>query len=245
MGSGKVALDIERLLQWAYREELPKGYREGHGARAYSGPIFRMAALGVEVDESREPGFPLALGPPHPAALTIENVVDGLEDMRLDWRAARTLILGELAPYVTDNHPRLSHVFFEVGSLIALHARMGNRPVWDLGPVRLTRINNKGNNKPVVQYLADDGALIDGRTNGRHYGPMARCPLQLEPAGAEIAFARAEYIAWHAGLMKVHHIIRAWNLPDYASLPPRARPEPWITGEEPKSRVLPSLLACR
>lgn len=235
-------IDVEDLLRWAYRDELPKGYRGDSLASpgwASISPMFRSAALGTSVDWSREPGLPMAMGDePHPDAILAESAVGRLEDVGLDWAASREPLMGHLAPYVDLNDPALTYLSFQAGALVAMHARMGTRPQWDLGEPKLLRINSK-NNKARVQFLDDDGVtLIDGLTAGRRYGPGARCPLRLEPLGAEIAFARAEYAAWRAGLCRVTMILENWDLRDHRARPPRAAAEPWAYDDEPKTRIL-------
>src|ERR1044071_3550593 len=80
----KRSLNIEAALTWTYRDELPKGYRQRHdrepeGPRLPTSPLLRLLALGTAVDGwTREPGFPLAMGEPHPDALRIEAAVAGL-----------------------------------------------------------------------------------------------------------------------------------------------------------------------
>lgn len=60
----------------AYRDELPK---RGAGASAGVSPMFSLIALGTVIDSGgREPGFPAALGEPHPDAVTIEAAVQAL-----------------------------------------------------------------------------------------------------------------------------------------------------------------------
>lgn len=238
MGQAKIKIDIERLLTWAYRDELPK--QTVGGLTGWE----RLTFLGTNVDESsRETSYPVALGPPHPDALIVDHVVRGLEDVMFKWRDLRKRLMGHLAPYAAEDDPACSAMRFSAEALVRHHAIMGSRPIWHLGPVSLLRIQEK-NNKPRVQYLDDSGKLVNGLTSGRRYGPMARCPLRLDPAGAEIACARAEYLVWRVGLIEVKQRCESWGLREHQVTGPVAAEEPWRIDTEiraRKSRVLSAL----
>ncbi len=73
-------VDIEHALRWAYRDELPKRLR--------GGPTFTDLTRPPPSDffeddgVTREPGYPAALGEPHPDAIAIEAAVKGLAAWR-------------------------------------------------------------------------------------------------------------------------------------------------------------------
>src|SRR5258708_35261276 len=93
-------LDIEYALRWAYRDELPKQHAPPRRLGTHTqervwspytfpagypevSPSFREAtgggpSGGYADGWSRDPGFPQALGEPHPDALTMEAAVKGL-----------------------------------------------------------------------------------------------------------------------------------------------------------------------
>src|SRR5690606_6151975 len=96
----KKQIDIEKLLHWAYRDELPK--QTIGGLTGYE----KMVFLGTLVDEGRPPdgGFPVSLGPPHPDALLVDYMVRSLpEHVGIQWPASRGALMGHLAPYVADD----------------------------------------------------------------------------------------------------------------------------------------------
>jgi hypothetical protein len=210
-------LDIEKLLHWAYRDELPKTVIGGLTGWE------KLIYLGTEVDESRQRDnhFPVALGAPHPDALQIEWRVRQLTDIQVPWSRLATDIMGHLEPYA-ETPPQLT---FQTRTLVEMHARMGNRPIWDLGPVQLTRMVGK-NGKPVV----------NGITAGNRYATGAHCPLQLDPPGREIAAARCEYLVWRHALGEL--AAESWSLAEYAPLPPAAAALPWHHNSEPTRRIL-------
>lgn len=231
----KQLLDVERLLHWAYRDELPK-----HELGGLTGWEQRIL-LGTSVDRGHpDSTFPPALGAPHPDALRIDHAVRQIGDQLLDWNVSRSILLHGLERVASSDDIGLKRLTFQTSALIIQHARMGNRPVWDMGPIRVSRVNG-GNGKPVVQYLDDDDQLVEGRTKGRHYGRFARCPLRYEPTPQEIVFARAEYLMWRLGLDHVADTICAWNLSDYRPTRPQAPHAPWIADTEKKSRILRSI----
>jgi hypothetical protein len=235
----KKQVDIEALLTWAYRDELPK--QSVGGLTGWE----RTILLGTRVDESNrdhDVELPVALGPPHPDALTLDHAVRSLEDMVLTLPIARVLI-GDLAPYLTrevvhqvvgrragyvvqertEKVDAVKHRSVSPTALVTLHAKLGNRPHWDLGPVRVSRVTGS-NGKPVV----------NGITRGRRYANGAHCPLRLDPSPDHIIRARFDYAAWHGALTA----LATCRMTEHQALPPRAAVEPWITGETPTSRIL-------
>lgn len=227
-GRAKTAIDMEKLLQWAFRDELPKQpmRREALGRPGWPAisPMFRLADLGTRVDEwTEEPGMPRALGDAHPDALTIEAAVLALADAAIDWPATRPL-MGPLGGLLADSEPTLSRLTIGLVGLVALHARMGTRPRWEQWPQPEPVIGRNG--KPAVQFQDEAGRLAEGR-RGRHYGPAARCPLRWFPSPREAAFARVEYSVWWQAVDTLADFLDG-QLSDYKPLPPAAHPSPWM-----------------
>lgn len=218
-------VDVEQLLHWAYRDELPKGVG-GSGIATGMSPMFRLADLGTRVDDwSCEPGFPAIMGDAHDDAITINNAVLALAPIAYDWPASRENICGDFAELVSERDPTLTALTIQRAGLVALHARMGTRPHWDRNPVYEPIIGRNG--KPMVQFLDDDGkTLIEGR-KGRHYGPAARCPLMWLPPPREIAFSRLEYVAWREALDELARVLDG-KLLEHQALPTAAPDWPWF-----------------
>jgi hypothetical protein len=214
-------LDIEKLLQWAFREELPKQQVEGTWGYSAS-PLASMIAMGTAIDASSyEPGFPAALGTCDPDAEIVGRAVLELEDKDVDWPQLRQTICEDIAALVSEKDPALAHLTIGRAGLISMHAKMGTRPRATLQPLPEPVIGRNG--KPLVQYLDDNGRIIDGRKN-RHYGRSARCPLMWFPAPREAAFARVEYFVWHSTLNALAGVLRLQTI---MVLPPAAPAEPW------------------
>lgn len=224
----KKTLDVERLVSWAFREELPK--------KPYPVSDFwaRLIELGGRIDEglaySDQPGF-LCEEPPHPDALLVSHAVAQLEEQEIDLDVSREILMGTLACWLPEDDRilRLS-LRFQTRALISMHAQMGTRPEWDVGEIKPQRTLGR-NGKPIVH----------GITPGGRYGDGALCPLQLNIDPLVIANARGEYAAWRAGLSTVKAQLESWTLADFKLTGPIAPPAPWITGPEPKPRILQTI----
>jgi hypothetical protein len=224
-GPGKVRVDIERLLRWTYRDELPKSRDRGDGVRAQISPMFKWAELGGRVDDwSRDPGFPAIFGEPHPDAVRVQLFVSRLDDMEMDWPASRAALMGDLVALAPKTGPStLSRL--RTAALVTMHAAMGTRPDWEHEAPTCHRVIGS-HGKIVVQRLDDDGRLTEGVDRSRNYGRAARCPLRWDPPPSDIAVTRAEYAAWHAGLVLLTGQLRG-ELDEHEPLAPAAPAEPW------------------
>jgi hypothetical protein len=217
-------VDTEKLLQWAFRDELPKKEFGGWTGSAGMSPMFRLADLGTRVDDwSDEPGFPLALGAPHPDALVVEAAVLALEDVGVNWPGSKPLLMDELGGLLSDDDPTLSALVIGTVGLVALHARMGTRPRWDYEPLPEPIVGRNG--KPVVQYVGEGGQLVEGR-KARHYGEGARCPLMWFPAPREAAYARLEWTIWCESVEQLGRDL-AGKLEDHIAIAPQLPRAPW------------------
>jgi hypothetical protein len=256
-------LDIEVALRWAYRDELPKRQRGGSwmGGTALS-PVGAMFSGDEQGD--RDPGFPAALGEPHPDALLIEASVKGLDA----WfghgfgpdPTAAGLMYG-------IEHMELDHVQAGVeavaamAAIVAVHARTGTRPAW---PQELPKPfpDRGGNGKPRV--LIDEIFVETLDNRGRTYfaptrnpppgaisyrapvpAPPVRkgayrigsyCPLVYRPVPARVLADRAEYAAWRMGLELLCQAL-AGKLASIAPLPAAAPWRPWAGEGELHGRV--------
>lgn len=218
-------VDTEKLLQWAFQDELPKQRARGGWLPEYLTPLERLSQLGTLVDEGLEdPALPPFFGETHPDALLIEKAVLALEDAPIDWPATRRSVVGPLGGLLKDNDPGLAHLTIGVVGLIALHARMGTKPGWDMWPMPEPVVGRNG--KTVVQYVDERGHVVEGRKNG-HYGDGARCPLLWAPNPREAAFVRIEYSIWWQAIDTLADYLNG-RLEDHLALPPAAHPSPWM-----------------
>lgn len=207
-------LDIEHVLQWAFRDELPKRRddHDDHGG-SYVSPMFRMCALGGRVDNwNREPGYPAAMGAVHPDALIVEEEVQRLKATDVDIAGFARSFGGD--PDGINVEVIADAVTGQVATLIALRARLGARPehgdIPDIEPVR-------GPNGQITVFAEQDGhiTLQDGsihkvrraapvtssQRRGGHYPVGSFSKIRFAPGRVAIYTERAEYAAWRAGLV--------------------------------------------
>lgn len=207
------SVEIERLLQWAFRSELPKRERLGpRSARSAWQSVESYARLGCRVHSS-----PSASGPaiPHRDALIIADEVTGLRgSVAVDLRHPDLLgVLAPLSEEIADPQISLSEA-----DLVETHARAGVSPDWCRHPPRARPVIGP-NGKPV----------IEGKRYGRdRYSERACCLLRWgDPTIEIIARARAGYIVWWGALNRLVNSLNA-KLRNHIALPPAALAEPWM-----------------
>ncbi|MGE0575435.1 MAG: hypothetical protein AB7F22_10515 [Reyranella sp.] len=209
-------MDIEAALQWAYRDELPKG-DGGGGLGMYRAGGF--VDYGVSIDKwDTEPGFPSAMGDPHPDALAIEAAVNKLQPMPIDAAAHRDWLAPECAAMIDADDRIMRNLIVDVRPYVAMHAKMGTRPEWRVEWHISRRIG--GNGSPIVLGMDTRRRYLDG----------SHCPLEIAPDPREVLNDRAEYTCWHEALMELTDAL-AGRLSDRIVLPPEAPARPWVDGE--------------
>jgi hypothetical protein len=165
-------LDVERLLQWAYQDELSKG-----GEQAFSPwePIIRYGDRGgVALDDAEYAGrLPPIFGEPHPDARVIERAVNALGPIEIDPRG----------------HPHKRTTV-----LVMIHAKYGSRPDWYPEPIRIYPIRNGSRVHIVGESKGRD------RFGKVRYSPGAYCPLRFEPSIADVEHGRRNYTLWRNAL---------------------------------------------
>lgn len=240
-------IDVELLLRWAYRDEIPKKYTSS------AEDIWRLIAE-FGLHGGQDPGHGAAqryphFGLPHPDAIEIEKAVSKLQDSTLDWQDEAADILGDLVAlakprnrpekparrfsnigwgsglfrvYATVEPPR--HVYeatLRPSALIAMHAKMGTRPDWfDGWPEPLPVPAERGPNAKIVGECWAKNAYSTG----------SYCPIEYSPSVTSIAEDRADYLAWWRGLRDLAQTLK---LSGHVVLPPAAPEMPWRDREQP------------
>jgi hypothetical protein len=206
------SVEIERLLHWAFRSELPK--REGfgpRGARSAWQSVESYARLGCRVHSN-----PSASGPaiPQRDALIIADEVAGLRgSVTVDLRQADLLgLLAPLSEVIANPRIRLSET-----DLVEAHARAGVSPDWCRHPPKAMPVIGP-NGKPAVE----------GKRYGKdRYSERACCPLRWgDPTIESIARGRAEYTVWWLSLDRLAKSLNG-KLKDHVASPPAALRAPW------------------
>lgn len=201
----KRPVEIERLLQWAFRE-LPN--RAAFGPRGAQS-AWQRAQYGCPISSS-----PSSSAIPHRDALIIVDEVAGLRGrLAIDFDRWKAFLLGDLLPLAVGiDDPKIS---VSGGDLVEVHARTGVPPDWRRLPPRAKPIIER-NGKPRVK----------GKRYGKdRYSEGAECPLRWVDL-AEIARSRAEYAVWRGSL---DQLVKSLNgkLKDHIASPPAALPAPW------------------
>lgn len=241
---------IEEAIRWTVRDELPKR-RDGGSLFSTGGSVHPMWGNGLftRVDNwSREPGMPLALGDPHPDALTIEQAINDLRPEDLD-----------LTPYRIGYglHPETpvaqiaARACAGVRPWLLTVAKQGRLPDHGGGPICEAGLGTRGQVTLWLRVAVQVGEGADGRpwftesdqttTPSRKdtYRAGTFCKLKWTRDGAAVAEDRAIYAAWHAALCKLAERL---VLASFAVKPPTAPATPWIEPPTPP-RTLPSLRA--
>lgn len=226
-GPALKAIEVERLLAWAYREELPKAAPPPPPAGVANAwaPVGRwLDELSEKVAEPNAYGVVPMRGPdlrPHPDALLVHEAVAGLDDLDLsipdDWQpfadfgdlgeAGRMAARGALA-YMADAC-RLRRL---PRQLIVRHALLGGCPDWE-SEQPVLEIVRAGNGAPrwyikrAILMATVSGGEVSTEVEVDGWCPRKRRPLTgayqksvLRPDPAPAAIGRAEYEVWHAAL---------------------------------------------
>lgn len=235
-----ITLELEKLLQWALREEMPKGHAVS--ASAWD-TISRHAALGVRVDVSHNgggDGLGFVPGEPHPDAHLVASAVRSLPaETRLSVSDCRAL-LGHYADLDPLAVQAVAGSAFNMRALVIRCAILGERMPFDVGMPRITPALRHNRQRWAVAFVRDaEGILREARVNGRGNYPQGAATHVVwhEPSIGEVLEARAEYAIWHRALVLVYRDLAVAKMRDYAALPPTSRAVPWVTGQAPEPKV--------
>lgn len=244
----KRQIEVEKLLQWAYRDELSKRVTS-----SAEGIWDQIIEYGQHGGINHDPGHGAAqryshFGLPHPDADTIEKAVSALPDGQVDWNLESEAIMGDLLGIVDTRPlsarppaPRQTLVGWWEGSrwykmqtrardvimvrslksaaLVTMHAKMGTRPDWQDDAPRPYQTRAARGSK----------AAIVGECWGKAaYSPGSHCPLTWDPSPISVAETRADYLAWWRGL---NLLAKTLVLQDFDVLPPTAPEMPWVEPE--------------
>jgi hypothetical protein len=239
----KRPVEIEKLLQWAYREELPK--KQTSSAEGIWKRVMDFGNRGgIDPGHGAAQRYP-HFGLPHEDAGRIETAVGNLEDRAIDWKQDAEAILGHLIAlteprntkpagritgwYYADRKP--VSVEFEpprqvimvrslrVNALVTTHAKMGTRPDWrEEPPIPL----------PVPAKTGPNAAIVGDCWGKNLYAEGSYCPLRWSPSPIAIAQIRADYLAWWRGLRQ---LAQSLDLAEHEALAPSAPEMPWRDSE--------------
>lgn len=236
-------IHVEKLLEWAVREELPKGKPVSTSAWD---AISNYGALGTRVDRSApgsHDGLGFVPGVPHPDAETIGAAIHALPPQTRLSEADCIALAGHCADLDPMAIKAVAGLMFNMPALVIRCASLGQAMQWDIGAPHpmLVRYHTQRWGMTFAR-LGEAGQLIEVHGHpkkGLSFNGMPRCHLLwrvVSPAGprsmTELLHARAEYAVWHRALMLLLENLRA-GLHDYAAQEPRVTAAPWFTGQAP------------
>jgi hypothetical protein len=267
----KIEWDTEKIVAWAYQEELSKrqtssaegiwdriledgqrgGIDPGHGAaqryphfglpdpdaivvenavacledtiidwpQSFDAIAGDLGALVTVNDMTRQGGKvtrPKAAGWGRAGAKAIKAWWGDKDEQPVEDRPRDVLMVGGL----------------RTAALVTMHAVRGTRPDWV-----------EEHPKPsMVSASRGPNAHVVGDCRGKNlYSIGAYCPLKWSPSPLSIISSRAEYVAWHHGLVELSRMLL---LAKFSALPPRASATPWLDRDEqgePESHLRPVL----
>ncbi|MCJ2092262.1 hypothetical protein MKK67_07105 [Methylobacterium sp. J-072] len=255
-------MTIEEVLRWTIRDELPKR-RDDQPIRGPMPPamhaMWRAGVFGGPIDNwSREPGMPLAMGDPHPDAITIEAHLQVLgETLQLAAAGSAACPL-DLSAYPIQTELR-GKANLEVLISAALHATpawlmtcaiRGSRPdvgggieveavKSDNGKITLWRTITTpcGEGPDGKPWFASHDEIATSKGDARDTGLF--CKLKFTRTGAEVVEEQLRYAFWHAALA---YLVPALQfLTSIEVLPPKSSAAPWIEPQEEDRAPLPNL----
>lgn len=207
-------LDIEYALRWAYRDELPKQHAPPRRLGAHTqervwspytfpagypevSPSFREATAGgpsggyADDPWSRDPGFPQALGEPHPDAIVIEAAVKALEAWKghgFGPNPAESGLMHGIDHMAVDHVQAGMEAVAMMAGIISVHARAATRPRWSR-KLPEPFPDNGANGKPKVLIEETFVEMVDRK--GVYYEPVSSFDKGSGPPPGAITFIKA------------------------------------------------------
>lgn len=201
-------------------------------------PMWRAGAFGSRIDNwnSIDPGFPLAMGEPHPDAVLIINAVRGCDVDLLDlWGFLIPYGIGEnfdqvgimekarretVAVLTTCATRRCRPDIEDQVEVEAIRSITGQITVW----VRETREYDDAEGQPIL--VPHDLPTKPVRKGVYPAGAFSK--IRYSPSAATVALDRAKYAAWWAALEHITELLRVMGLTTIEITGPAAPRSPWI-----------------
>ena len=256
----KRKIDIEKLVQWALIEELPKGRPVSDSVTAYvvarrQSSRRMMESSGAQID---------ALGiAPGVACRDAEIIRDELAAIAQDCSFeslddVRKLFRGDIQGLGDIFAAQVRIVRVNPQALVLNHAVRKTRPDWDFTPrpyqEKKTYRDAVGSLREKRVVLGDDGTgnLVELTPNrGSKAMRQGAYDIRMQPRSPVewnnprpwvIGECRAEYVAWRDALMSLKARLGE-GLERFEITGPTAAEFPWIVDDEPKTRILPVIAA--
>jgi hypothetical protein len=244
-------IEIDKLLEWAFREELPKGHPVSMSA-------WDLIELGMPVDGGGPvDGLGFVPGAAHEDAKIIGDAVRALDaETRLD-QAQCSALLGDFAPLDPLTIKAVMQSPFSMRALIIRCATLGAAMVWDIGSPAPRPMMRYPRIKQAISFFHNaEGVMTEAKVNGRgNYPPGTSTPIEWggehplvdndhphrdTPTIGVLLETRAEYVIWYCALIRLIALLDG-TMRDHEAIAPRVRFVPWITGQAPEPTVLKPL----
>jgi len=237
-------VDVQKLLEWAFVEELPKGRRLG--TSPWEG-IEKIGRQGTRVDENRHSGSydPVVPGAPHEDAIKIAEAVRALKDHVRVYAEDCAALLGRYAQL--DAAAAIARVSgqrtFNLQGLVVRCALIGRAILWDVGKPRPLPVCHAANGAIAVWATDAEGEYVARSHRGAkpEYPWESYCKLVWQqPTIEQLLLARVEYALWHYGLELVAEAVQG-KLAEFHVTGPAASPRPWSMPAPKATRILDAI----
>lgn len=255
-------LSIEEALRWAICDELPKKRQDRKISAPPTSavhPMWRAGIFGSRIDcWNQDPGFPLAMGDPHPDALVIEQQLEALADVLGKAAVGSARCPLDLSPYPiqaelrgkADIEVMISRALKETPRWLATSAIHGTRPDVGGGPECEAAKSDNGKITlwRTVQTLCGTGPdgepwytthdeTAASKGDARDAGLF--CKLNWTRTSLDVVEEQLRYAMWRAALA---YLVPALQfLTSIEVMPTTAPIAPWLEPEVTAVPVLRSL----
>lgn len=209
----KRAIDIEKLLVWAYREELSK--RQFIETLGISNSLGDASLLGTRVGGGAPQWYAEIIGAGiHDDALKVEQAVTDLSGMKLVLPDP-TILLADMPALMNEADAALSGYRLQLDGLVARMAQLASSPSWQFDPPDRKIVRDPRSGAPLwfirkkMRCRAGDERWSEEReTDG--YDRTAQRPMPgayrkyyFDPEAGAIVDPRYDWLAWALALMSL------------------------------------------
>lgn len=226
-------VDIEKLLQWTFREELPKGHPVSMSAWD---AVFSYSRLGARVDVSSgggSDGLGFVPGTPHADAEIVAQAVRELPAASQFTADECEALIGHYAALDPLAVRAIGRASFNAVALVIRCAVLGSRMEWDLGLPQAQVLRHSNNNAKVFG-VGDEGQVIVLRPSANGSYRFADSPrahvFYAEPTIGQLLETRAEYTVWHRALVALVAALKG-KMKEHDAAMPAATATPWDGGQ--------------
>ena len=236
------SIDIEKLLQWALREELPKGRRVSTEPFQLIRPRHRRGFVPGGPRASVDDGLGFVAGEPHEDAEVVAQAVNGLQPMTFG-AAECAALLGDYAGVAAADIRAFAGVPVDATGFVVGCAAQGISMAWQIGAPQPRPRRRYRNGWGVATVTSPDGdgiaaeRIANANKRGLYPPGSATALVWQEPSCGVLLKVRADYAAWHRALCVLTESVRGLLI-NHLALPPSAPAAPWLGDNLKKARIL-------